>query len=420
MRFVTTLVIWFGTCALGSPASLAVDKQLYWVDSAQGCIKRSNLDGTDVQAVIPGSLMRPYGVAIDFVAMKVYWSEAGDTDLAPDGRIRRANLDGSEIEDLVTVDLWEPRALVLDSDEGKLYWVAKEERAIRRSNLDGTEIETLYQEGEAPEGIALYSDEFEIFWTDPGVSQILRGSVSGGAGQDVLQLGRPTEIDLDPAQGYLYWTDSVEAAIRRATLNGANPTTLVGAGLVEPYGIMVDADSGRIYWSDSGAGRIFGADSDGGNVAELVIDAVAPRGIAMGPRPCVDNAGCPGADECTEGQCINSVCHQVHRPAGSACGNGLAEGPCDAPDTCDGSGECAPNFLGDETECRPAAYDCDAREVCTGLGPFCPPDYLARDGASCPDDGDPCTHDGCLAGVCQHAATNTCLLGCSCPDRDTL
>ncbi len=116
-------------------------------------------------------------------------------------------------------------------------------------------------------------------------------------------------------------------------------------------------------------------------------------------------------------------------------------GPCDAADTCDGTGACAARVAAttvvcrpsagtcdpaescdgvattcptnvispSTTECRPAAGVCDVHETCDGTSAACPTNAFAADTTPC-NDGLFCNgRDTCLAGACTHASSNVCV-----------
>ncbi len=129
--------------------------------------------------------------------------------------------------------------------------------------------------------------------------------------------------------------------------------------------------------------------------------------------------------------CIAGVCQDNgFAGAGTACGSS-STGPCDNADTCDGSGACQTNNVGDGTLCGDAASACvnqdlciagtcqdngfkdagaacgsassnacDAADTCDGAG-LCQPNNVAN-GTNCGDAGTACVHqDTCLDGACH-------------------
>ena len=163
------------TLSLATFFSTARAQQIYWTGRGPDAIQRANLDGSNVQGLLPGLSSYPVGVALDIDGGKIYWT---DQDRYPP-RISRANLDGSGIEHLVTTGLHEPYDIALDPTGGKMYWTdyTHPTSKIQRANLDGSDVEDL------------------------------------ATGVTISEAG----LALDLAGGHLYWT--VAGSIRRANLD---------------------------------------------------------------------------------------------------------------------------------------------------------------------------------------------------------
>ena len=67
---------------------------------------------SDVEVVVRSELKHPDGIAIDWVARNLYWTDTG-TD-----RIEVSRLNGSSRKVLIDENLDEPRAIVLDPTHG--------------------------------------------------------------------------------------------------------------------------------------------------------------------------------------------------------------------------------------------------------------------------------------------------------------
>ncbi len=150
---------------------LAIDhagNRLYWTVSltaATGRINRSNLDGSDPQVAVPtvGSSFKPGNLALDAAAGKIYWTDAVTRT------IRRSNLDGSNMEPLFTgTFVGPPKGIVLDLPNGKLYWGQDVNDfdsdgfiygEIRRMDLDGNNQETVISSLGSVNDIALVPDQ---------------------------------------------------------------------------------------------------------------------------------------------------------------------------------------------------------------------------------------------------------------------
>ena len=83
--------------------SLAVDERsgrIYWVQPSFGVvgdILSANGDGTDVQTVVTG-VVYDHGIAIDPVGGRLYWAQTTLHNGAIVDHIRRSNLDGTDVQ----------------------------------------------------------------------------------------------------------------------------------------------------------------------------------------------------------------------------------------------------------------------------------------------------------------------------------
>ncbi len=117
-----------------------------------------------------------------------------------------------------------------------------------------------------------------------------------------------------------------------------------------------------------GLGEVAACTCAGGEVGEQVCTAegmfapcdCTPIGTADGSTTeddadtggmCDVDADCvlEGSD-CRDALCVGGACQYVDFPEGTPCGN-PEDASCDAPDTCDGQGECLPNLVSNGTAC---------------------------------------------------------------------
>ena len=130
-----------------------------------------------------------------------------------------------------------------NSETGFLYTVDFGSDLIQRSSLQGTHVETLV-------------DLKALF---------------GGADKDY----DPRYIDIDPARGKMYWTDSAARVIRRANLDGSNVETIAsGASEGGLRGIAVDSAAGKLYWGDYSGPEDPAGNLDGSDVEDLITTPV--------------------------------------------------------------------------------------------------------------------------------------------------
>src|ERR1043165_274526 len=120
-----------------------VNSKIYWTTSitpSTGRIMKSNLDGSSPQVVVssPAASFKPGNLALDLTGGKIYWT---DQIL---NSVRRSNLDGTNIQDLLVTALGSPKGITLDLAGGKVYWGQDIDNEgsvtgqIYKANLDGS------------------------------------------------------------------------------------------------------------------------------------------------------------------------------------------------------------------------------------------------------------------------------------------
>ncbi len=121
----------------------SLNGKLYWSTAITGPtvdIMRSNVDGSEIETVVTG-VDKPGDIALDVAGGKIYW-----TDYVADV-VRRSNLDGTDVEDLFVVGAnLNPGGIALDLAEGKVYWgqsTQDNRMNIMRMNLDGSNQEVI-------------------------------------------------------------------------------------------------------------------------------------------------------------------------------------------------------------------------------------------------------------------------------------
>jgi hypothetical protein len=124
----------------------------------------------------------------------------------------------------------------------------------------------------------------------------------------------------------------------------------------------------------------------------------APSGTVCRPT----QGDCDVAETCPGGNSTICPADQL-AAAGTVCAD---DGNACTVDTCDGSSWTCNHAAGNVgAVCRAAANECDYAETCDGTA-SCPADQLLADGTPCSDDGNACTSDQCLSGLCGHTAGN--------------
>jgi DNA-binding beta-propeller fold protein YncE len=293
---------------ISSPHGAARSARLFFLELSSGQIHSANPDGSDRKTVVSDAYY-PDGIATDAEAGHVYWTNMGVPSL-DDGSIERADLDGGNRTMIVPRGVTHtPKQIHFDRRGGKLYWCDREGMRVMRANLDGSGVETLIETGRGDEdrrdqsrwcvGITIDPAKGKFYWTqkggdDAGVGRILRAGIDIPTGEtpanrsdvEVLfdQLPEPIDLELDPENRILYWTDRGDPpsgnSVNCANIDEADaaPKILI-THLMEGIGIALDVPGNRMFVTDL-AGSIYSADLDGSNERNFLYAQGNLTGIA--------------------------------------------------------------------------------------------------------------------------------------------
>ena len=124
-----------------------------------------------------------------------------------------------------------------------------------------------------------------LFYLDLGDGRVMRAGTDGSNPTALVTSGtaQPDGIQVDPAGGYIYWTNMGDAQdgvqinngyIQRANLDGTGETTIVAVGVTHtPKQMKLDLAGGKMYWCDREGMRVMRANLDGSDVETLVTTA---------------------------------------------------------------------------------------------------------------------------------------------------
>lgn len=211
------------------------ESKLYWIDASLDVIRRSDLVGLNVEDVVTAGLDRPQSLVV--FDSKVYWTDWGFD------RVVRANLDGSDIE-VIRDGASNPYGLAIDVVRRKLYWSETDFQtgAIRRCELNGADPELVFGNLPAVTGIAIDDAGERLFWVNWGDSRLQTASLDGGVPETLYLIGDFTE-SLSLFRDSLYWTDS-QGDVFRADADGFGVVERVVEGAQDPRSVAVVAFGG--------------------------------------------------------------------------------------------------------------------------------------------------------------------------------
>jgi DNA-binding beta-propeller fold protein YncE len=287
--------------------------RLFFLDLSGGRVLSANPDGSDLTTVISEGRKLPDGLVLDVAAGHIYWTNMGDPNM-DDGSIMRSDLNGKNMITIVPPGgTFTPKQLQLENNTGKLYWSDREGMRVMRANRDGSALETLVdtslgdsRPGPDPRkwcvGIAVDPDGGKFYWTQKGghhtgLGRIFRANIQVPQGQSAENrtdiellydnLPEPIDLDLDPVNRALYWTDRGGPprgnTVNRAPMdpdagNGKEPQILFSQ-LMEGIGLALDLKGRRMFITDFG-GSVYSANLDGSNRKTLLFAQGNLTGIA--------------------------------------------------------------------------------------------------------------------------------------------
>ncbi len=120
----------------------------------------------------------------------------------------------------------------------------------------------------------------KVFWSDS--SNVLRSADLDGSNiQTIVSgVGHINDMVVDTNSGHIYYGNETTNTISRVDLDGSNLTNLV-SGVNTLHGIELDLTNGHMYFSDAGAGVIQRANLDGSNVTNITSTNSTPRDIEL-------------------------------------------------------------------------------------------------------------------------------------------
>jgi streptogramin lyase len=121
----------------------------------------------------------------------------------------------------------------------------------------------------SPYGVAIDASDV-VFFTDTVERAIRRMNVDGTDNTPLLTTtSHATDIALD-GSGRMYWAEEAVGAIRSATVTATDVRDIVSGLTGNPYGLALDVTGGKVYFAEVLGGRVGRANIGGGNVETFV------------------------------------------------------------------------------------------------------------------------------------------------------
>ncbi|KAJ8403984.1 hypothetical protein AAFF_G00343340 [Aldrovandia affinis] len=249
---------------------------IYFADATSYLIGRQKIDGTERDTILKEGIHTVEGIAVDWMADNLYWTDDGPKKTISVARLEKAS---QTRKTLIEGKMTHPRAIVVDPLHGWMYWTDWEEdpsenkRGIERAWMDGSN-----------RNVFLTSKS--ILW--------------------------PNGLSLDIPQGILYWVDAYYDRIEMVYLNNTERKTVYdGEELSHAFGLCHYKHF--LFWNEYRSGSIYKLDQVTKTVTLLRNERPPIFEIRMydalqqeGSNACrVNNGGCsslclaiPGGRQC--------------------------------------------------------------------------------------------------------------------------
>ncbi|XP_072468339.1 low-density lipoprotein receptor-related protein 2 isoform X2 [Notamacropus eugenii] len=209
-----------------------VEKRLYWIDLERQVIERMFLNGTNKETVINSNLPAGEGLAVDWVARKLYWLDAYLNCLFVanlDGRFRR-KLAEHCVDSNNTFCFQYPRGIVLHPKYGQVYWTDWADRPyIGRVGMDGTNKTVIISTKLSwPNGITIDYTNDKLYWSDAHLSYIEFSDLEGRHRHTVFDGTLPHPFAVTIFEDTIFWTDWNTRTVEKGNkYNGSGRMVLV-------------------------------------------------------------------------------------------------------------------------------------------------------------------------------------------------
>ncbi|RXG71249.1 Low-density lipoprotein receptor-related protein 4 [Armadillidium vulgare] len=232
----------------GHPVSVDVHykrQQLFYSDSDFDSIRVISLENTTYPETVPThAFSAPDGIAVDWVADNLYWTDAANKV------IEVARIGSYSQKVIVRTDLHEPRAIAVFPSKGYMFWSDwGNESKIERAALDGSNRTVIISSDIGwPNGLVIDTQNSFIYWTDAQRDTVEKSDLNGENRVQLLnKLHHPFGITL--MDQHVYWTDWEKRSVERAIVNdGKNPQIIV-KGIQEPMEIVSVYPSMQEGWN---------------------------------------------------------------------------------------------------------------------------------------------------------------------------
>ncbi|KAK5614742.1 Exosome complex protein [Crenichthys baileyi] len=211
----------------------AASEFIYFADATSYIIGRQKIDGTERDTILKEGIHTVEGIAVDWIANNLYWTDDGPKKTISVARLEKAS---QTRKTLIEGKMTHPRAIVVDPLNGWMYWTDWEEdpKESKRGKI-------------------------ERAWMDGSNRNVFLTS------KTVLW---PNGLSLDIPQGILYWVDAYYDRIEMVYLNSSGRKTVYeGQELNHAFGLCHYKHF--LFWNEYRSGSIYKLDTTTGTATLL-------------------------------------------------------------------------------------------------------------------------------------------------------
>ncbi|XP_060531905.1 low-density lipoprotein receptor-related protein 4-like [Cylas formicarius] len=248
-----TLDAWDVTLPIVDEMSNVIDidyhwdkKLLFYTDIERNVIQSvSMLNMSDVKTVARNNLSAPDGLAVDWIANNIYWTNTGNKI------IEVARLDGSSRKTVIKDYLHDPRSIVIHPKRGYLYWTDWFIPKIERSHLDGSSRRRLVDSDLSfPIGLVLDFVGRRLYWIDARLNaEKIETTDFHGKNRIALPVQTTHPFSLTQFEEHLYWTDWDTKSVLRAEKTTGKDQILIRSQLHAAMGITMVTKERQLSWN---------------------------------------------------------------------------------------------------------------------------------------------------------------------------
>jgi PKD repeat protein len=253
---------------------------LYFISVSNEKIQRYYSFTGEVTDVLDVAGKSGPSLAYDPAVGKMFWS-----DFQAGGKIWKANLDGSNVE-LVAEFEGDAYQIALDQ-QNKIIYFAEDSNSdtpsyIKSVGYDGSNLTTIVTSAIDKQFRAVSVDVARnlLFYHDAYDEITFKSNLDGSNPVEILEGKYGYVLEADLVNQKLYFNENRPGrALVRMGYDGSDFTTISSGENDRMYGIAIDNEDNKLYWSSGNSLKV--SDLDGGNVVKIKEGLATPRGIFL-------------------------------------------------------------------------------------------------------------------------------------------